>query len=200
MTVKGSTPYVILGLLRIAPMSGYGIRKELSSSAGYFWSESYGQIYPALHELKARGWARPRSGRRAEGVRGRHTYAITAKGREAFDRWLRDPPRSSPPRNELLLKLFLSDRDFLDPPEAWIRQLLAEETERLRKLRRLQDHLPRGKHRHPNLRFWLFSLEHVERQAEAAVGWCQKTLAAIALLQQARTRRQAAAHRRLLFE
>jgi PadR family transcriptional regulator AphA len=200
MPARRSTPYVILGLLRIAPMSGYGIRKELSSSTGYFWSESYGQIYPALHDLKSRGWARPRLGRHPEGKRGRHTYAITAKGREAFDRWLREPPRSSPSRNELLLKLFLSDREFLDPPEAWIRHLLAEETERLQKLRRLQDQLPRGKHRHPNLRFWLFSLEHVERQAEAAVAWCLKTLAAIALLQQAQTRRRAAAHRRLLFE
>lgn len=200
MPTKRSTPYVVLGLLRIAPMSGYEIRKELSSSCGYFWSESFGQIYPALRELKAWGWARPRSRGRAEGTRGRHTYAITAKGREALDRWLHETPRSSPPRNELLVKLFLADRELLDPPETWIQQLLAEESERLRRLRRIQDQLPRGKHRHPNLRFWLFSLEHVERQAEATVAWCQKTLAALALLQQAQTRRRAAAHRRLLFE
>jgi len=200
MATKRSTPYVILGLLRIAPMSGYEIRKELSSSCGYFWSESYGQIYPALRELKARGWARPRAGGRVEGNRTRHTYAITAKGRGAFDGWLREPPRPSPPRDELLLKLFLSDREFLDPPEVWIRDLLEEETERIRRLRRLQDQLPRGDHRHPNLRFWLFALEHVERRAEATVAWCQKTLATIALLHQAQTRRRAAAHRRLLFE
>ena len=200
MPAKRSTPYVILGLLRIAPMSGYEIRKELSSSCGYFWSESYGQIYPALRELKSRGWARPRARGRVEERRGRHTYAITPSGRRTLERWLRETPRSSPPRNELLLKLFLADREFLDPPEAWIQRLLAEETERLRKLRRLQDQLPRGRHRHPNLRFWLFSLEHVERQAEAAVTWCHKTLATIALLQQAQARRRAAAHRRPLFE
>ena len=193
-----STPYAILGLLRMAPMSGYEIRKQLASDAEYFWSESYGQIYPALHELRASGWARRRTAR-AEGPRARRTYAITAKGRQALDRWLREPPRSAPPRNELLLKLFLADREFLDAPEAWIRQLLADETERLRKLRKLQDQLPRGKHRHPNLRFWLFSLEHVERQSEAAVAWCHKTLAALALLQQAQTRRRAAAHRREPF-
>ena len=194
-----STPYAILGLLRIAPMTGYEIRKELASDAEYFWSESYGQIYPALHELKASGWARRRAGR-AEGRRRRQAYAITAKGRAALDRWLREPPRSSPPRNELLLKLFLADREFLDPPETWIRQLLADETERLGRLRRLQDQLPRGKHRHPNLRFWLFSLQHVEGQSEATLAWCQKTLATLALLLNAQTRRRAAAHRRLLFE
>ena len=199
MPAHRSTPYVILGLLRIAPMSGYEIRKELQSSAAYFWSESYGQIYPALRELEANRWARPRASRPKD-PRRRTTYAITPRGREAFDRWLREPPRAAPPRNELLLKLFLADREFLDPPESWIRQLLADETERLRKLRRLEDQLPRGRHRHPNLRFWLFALEHVERQSEAAAAWCQKTLATLALLQQAQARRRAAAHRKPLFE
>ena len=199
MAGRRSTPFAILGLLRIAPMSGYEIRKELQSSAGYFWNESYGQIYPALRDLEASGWARPKAVR-GEGRRRRKVYAITSKGATAFERWLGGPPRPTPPRNELLLKLFLADREFLDPPEGWIRQLLLDETERLRRLRRLQDQLPRGKHRHPNLRFWLFALEHVERQSEAAVAWCQKTLATLALLQQAQARRRAAAHRRLLFE
>jgi len=177
-------------------MSGYEIRQELVRATAYFWSESYGQLYPALRELASKGWARRRS-EPTRGGRRRQEYAITSKGRGALDRWLREPPRASPPRNELLLKLYLADREFLDLPESWIRDLLGEETERLRRLRRLQDQLPRGKHRHPNLRFWLISLEHVERQSEAAVAWCQKTLATVALLQQAQTRRRAAAHRRL---
>ena len=180
-------------------MSGYEIRKELQSSAGFFWSESYGQIYPALRELEANRWTRAPAAS-PKGARRRTTYAITPRGREAFGRWLREPPHAAPPRNELLLKLFLADREFLDAPESWIRRLLADETERLRKLRRLEDQLPRGKHRHPNLRFWLFSLEHLERQSEGAVAWCQKTLATLALLQQAQARRRAAAHRKLLFE
>ncbi|HEY3155376.1 MAG TPA: PadR family transcriptional regulator, partial [Candidatus Eisenbacteria bacterium] len=60
-----STPYAILGMLSFAPMSGYDIRKEAASSIGYFWSESYGQIYPALRELQARGLAKRRADRRA---------------------------------------------------------------------------------------------------------------------------------------
>ena len=179
-------------------MSGYEIRKELTEDTATFWSESYGQIYPALRGLAAAGWARGHT-TRAKG-RTRRIYAITFKGRAALDRWLREPPRSAPPRNELLLKLFLVDREFLDPPEAWIRTLLAEETERLRVLRKLQGQLPRGDHRHPNLRFWLLSLEYVERQSEASAAWCQKTLGTIALLQQAQARRRAAAHRKLQFE
>ena len=64
-----STRYAILGLLSLAPMSGYEIRKVAASSIGHFWSESYGQIYPTLRKLVAAGLAKPRSrrGRQREG-------------------------------------------------------------------------------------------------------------------------------------
>jgi PadR family transcriptional regulator AphA len=32
-------------------MSGYDIRKTVQESIRFFWSESYGQIYPALKRL-----------------------------------------------------------------------------------------------------------------------------------------------------
>lgn len=198
MPLGGSTPYAILGLLRFGSMSGYAIHKELAEETAFFWSESYGQIYPALKSLSARRWAKAR--RSTAKGRERRVYSITSRGRKAFDEWLGVAPRLAPPRNELLLKLFLADREFLDAPEAWVRDLLASETERLRILRKLRDRLPRGDHRHPNVRFWAITLEYVERQSEGATAWCQKTLATLALLQQAQVRRRAAAHRRLLFE
>lgn len=198
MPPGASTPYAILGLLRFGPMSGYGIHKELADETAFFWSESYGQIYPALRSLSARRWAKAR--RSTAKGRERRVYSITSRGRRAFDEWLSVAPRPVPPRNEILLKLFLADREFLDAPETWVRDLLASETERLRILRKLQDRLPRGDHRHPNVRFWAITLEYVERQSEGAVAWCQKTLATLALLQQAQVRRRAAAHRRLQFE
>lgn len=198
MPPGASTPYAILGLLRFGPMSGYDIHKELAEETAFFWGESYGQIYPALRSLSARRWAKAR--RSTTKGRDRRVYSITRRGRGAFDEWLSAAPRPAPPRNELLLKLFLADREFLDAPETWVRALLASETERLRILRRLQDRLPRGDHRHPNVRFWAITLDYVERQSEGAVAWCQRTLATLALLQQAQVRRRAAAHRRLLFE
>jgi PadR family transcriptional regulator AphA len=48
-----TTPFAILGLLSIEPMSGYDIRRNLDESLSYFWSESYGQIYPSLKKLEA---------------------------------------------------------------------------------------------------------------------------------------------------
>ena len=39
-----ATGKALLGLLSIAPMSGYDIRQLIPWSIGQFWSESYGQI------------------------------------------------------------------------------------------------------------------------------------------------------------
>jgi len=198
MPPTGATPDVVLGLLRFGPLSGYEIRAELGRATAGFWSESYGQIYPALRSLLRGGRVRRLGAGGGTGSRRKSTYAITAKGRTALKEWLLKPPRVEQPRNELLVKLYLADREFLDKPEAWIRELLALETERLERLRRMQAKVPRSQHRHPNVRFWSFALAHGEAQAQATMAWCQKTLGTLALLQQARDRRLAAAARRKL--
>ena len=55
----GATPNALLGLLSLRPMSGYDIRQVISESIGYFWSESYGQIYPGLEAAdRLRDWCR----------------------------------------------------------------------------------------------------------------------------------------------
>ena len=51
---QSQTSYVILGILAIHPhQSGYEIRKTIQQSVGFFWSESFGQIYPTLKRLNA---------------------------------------------------------------------------------------------------------------------------------------------------
>jgi DNA-binding PadR family transcriptional regulator len=212
MPSHGATPYVILGLLRFGPLSGYEIRAELARDAATFWSESYGQIYPALHALRAAGRVRPltrndeahvgRAARRQQASRRpKFVYAITTRGREALEAWLELPPRVEAPRNELLMKLFLADREFIEKPDTWIRELLDREEERLARIERMQRDVPRTAHRHPNVRFWSFALAHGEAQARATIAWCRTTLASLAHLQHARDRRLAAgARRRLPFE
>ena len=204
MAARGATPYAILGLLRFGPLSGYEIRAELRRATSSFWNESYGQIYPALRSLRrsksitllarsttARTARRARTGGRAKSV-----YSITAKGRATFDAWLGLPPRQEPPRNELLMKLYLADREFLEKPEAWLRELLEREEERLAHLERMQREVPRTPHRHPNVRFWSFALAHGEVEARATIAWCRTVLASLTQLQQARDRRHAAASAR----
>lgn len=199
MPASRTTPFAVLGMLSFEPMSGYEIRRELAASTGAFWSESYGQIYPALRDLARKGLARRHAARRTRGPR-RFVYEITPQGREALRRWLLEPPHAAPPRNELLLKLFFGNRDAVDAPAGWVRRYLADEQERLHRVRRMKEELPRDPHHQRNLRFWILALEHVERQSEAAVVWAQRTVATLDLMQEALARRRTAAQRRSPLE
>ena len=66
--------YAILGMLSIRPMSGYDVRKEIQESISNFWTESYGQIYPALKSLVAEKLV-TRTVQRGVGKPDRHVYA-----------------------------------------------------------------------------------------------------------------------------
>ena len=53
-----------LGALTLRPMSGYDLRQFFSENLAFFWSESFGQIYPMLHALEAEGLVAPARGGR----------------------------------------------------------------------------------------------------------------------------------------
>jgi PadR family transcriptional regulator AphA len=109
-----ATAYVILGMLRTGPKSGYEIKGLVDHSTRFFWATSYGQIYPELRRLDEQGLIEgadaPRGGRK------RTVYTITRRGREQLRSWLREPPQTFEMREEGLLKLFFSDA--LKPEEA----------------------------------------------------------------------------------
>ena len=174
-----STRYAILGLLSLAPMSGYEIRKVASNSIGHFWSESYGQIYPTLRELVAAGLARPLSRRgrvRDRGQRDRQEYEITDEGREVLAGWRSGLPRAQPPRNELLLKLFFGERGSIAEHLAHVQDVLAQETSRLDRYRQLELRIRRKWRDHPGRPFWLMTVSHGRHVSEALVRWSQETL------------------------
>lgn len=102
---KRSTGHVVLGILAIGgDLSGYEIRQWIAQALGFFWSESFGQIYPELRRLAKAGLIKslPSPGKGREVKR----YRITAAGRGELERWLVRAPQAERPRNELLLKLF----------------------------------------------------------------------------------------------
>jgi DNA-binding PadR family transcriptional regulator len=101
------TAYVILGLVRNEPRSGYEIKAVVDNSTRFFWAASYGQIYPELKNLAEAGLIvgsdSPTGGRR------RTVYETTADGEEELRAWLRQPPHTFEMREEGLLKLFFAD-------------------------------------------------------------------------------------------
>jgi DNA-binding PadR family transcriptional regulator len=108
------TAVVILGLLALRPRSGYEIKQAVDRSTRYFWSASYGQIYPELRRLAKDGLVEGEDA--PTGARRRTVYRITAAGRNEFQAWLADPRFGLELRDEGLLKLFFAD--LLSPEQA----------------------------------------------------------------------------------
>lgn len=100
------TAYVILGMVRTEPRSGYEIKAAVDSSTRFFWAASYGQIYPELKRLSEAGLVEGLDA--PTGERKRTVYAITEAGEAALKDWLRQPPDTYETRDEGLLKLFFA--------------------------------------------------------------------------------------------
>jgi PadR family transcriptional regulator, regulatory protein AphA len=95
----------ILSLLMRCPMSGYDISLQLRSPVSYYWQAKHSQIYPELSRLSEEGYVtytvvgqqdRP----------DKKVYSVTEEGREAFTRWWASPVKTSPSRDELVLRAF----------------------------------------------------------------------------------------------
>jgi PadR family transcriptional regulator AphA len=103
------TAYVVLGMLRHEPRSGYEIKGMVDHSTRFFWAASYGQIYPELRRLEqaglVEGRAEPRGGRK------RTVYELTDAGRDELRRWLEEEAGVFETRDEALLKLFFAASD-----------------------------------------------------------------------------------------
>jgi len=82
--------YVLLGLLRHAPHSGYELRKLFGSTPLMSFSDSPGAIYPALRKLEEQGLARGEV-QGGAGLRLRREFRITSAGNSALRAWLTRP-------------------------------------------------------------------------------------------------------------
>lgn len=181
MAPPNRTVFAILGFLTHGPMSGYDIKKAVGESVSNFWSESFGQIYPALRRLTADGLIEKRD-EASEGGRPRHVYSINDRGREALAAWLREPTDPPPVRMELLLKIFFGahgDR------AANRRQILAYReamTRELDRYRSIAERLQRDFAGARDLPYWLLTLRFGERDRTAHVAWCDEALAVLETL------------------
>lgn len=98
---------VILGLLSHEELTGYEIKKRIDTTLKFFWSASYGSIYPALNDLVNRGFATKREDTNSK--RNKLIYTITENGRDYLKKWLSLPIEKDELRYETLLKLFFGN-------------------------------------------------------------------------------------------
>jgi PadR family transcriptional regulator, regulatory protein AphA len=102
------TARVILGMLKLGAPTGYEIKKAIDGSTRFFWTASFGQIYPELKRLQRDGLVR--SKQEPRGKVKRTVYELTPKGEQALRDWLTDREDVIfEIRDESLLRLFFSD-------------------------------------------------------------------------------------------
>lgn len=162
-----NTAYTILAMLSNGPKTGYDIKNKVDQSTQFFWTASYGQIYPELRRLAEIGMIS--GAEKSQGKRTRTEYTINKAGHEALLEWLRRPAETCELRDDGLLKIFFAEE--LEPGEAiaLVRSIEAERRDSLNQLhdidRVLGDELDPFKRAVLDYGIGLF---------EHAIAWCQR--------------------------
>jgi len=180
---RNQTDYVILGILAIHPdQSGYEIRKTVQQSVGFFWSESFGQIYPALKRLVANGLIvarKPASGAKAT----RQEYSITPAGRIRLQEWLAVPFRNDPPRDEFLLKLFFASDAAPGVALEQMRRFQEKNRQLLATLEELQKLGAERSSHYAGFPYWMLTLNYGVRHLRMTLEWSENALVVLKALE-----------------
>ncbi|MBO0803481.1 MAG: helix-turn-helix transcriptional regulator [Nocardiopsaceae bacterium] len=110
-----SVRHAMLALLSEGPKYGLRLREEFEARTGDVWPLNVGQVYTTLQRLERDGLVAtvPEGDRGNDGGDdGAHkAYHLTDDGSSELARWLRTPPDlSSPPRDELVMKVLVAMR------------------------------------------------------------------------------------------
>jgi len=103
-----SVRHALLALLSEGPKYGLQLRQEFEARTGEVWPLNVGQVYTTLQRLE-RDRLVESDDTADEGAQ--KNFQITADGETELTRWLRTPPDlSSPPRDELVVKILVALR------------------------------------------------------------------------------------------
>jgi DNA-binding PadR family transcriptional regulator len=103
-----SVRHALLALLSEGPKYGLQLREEFEAGTGDVWPLNVGQVYTTLQRLERDGLAESDDSGQDGPQKG---FRITADGAQELAGWLRTPPDlSSPPRDELVIKVLVAAR------------------------------------------------------------------------------------------
>lgn len=88
-----SFEHILLGLICLAPSSGYELKHKFAATPMGVYQPSSGALYPALRRLERQGLIQGQApaSHAGESARRRHVHEPTAAGRQTHLRWLRVP-------------------------------------------------------------------------------------------------------------
>jgi len=103
-----SVRHALLALLSEGPKYGLQLREEFEARTGEVWPLNVGQVYTTLQRLERDGLVASDDAGTEGPQKG---FRITAAGQAELAGWLRTPSEeSSPPRNELVMKVLVALR------------------------------------------------------------------------------------------
>src|SRR5580658_5731484 len=103
-----SVRHALLALLSEGPKYGLQLREEFEARTGEVWPLNVGQVYTTLQRLERDGFVASED---SEPASPQKSFVITADGELELASWLRTPPDlSSPPRDELVMKVLVALR------------------------------------------------------------------------------------------
>ena len=113
-----SVRHALLALLSEGPKYGLQLREEFEARTGEVWPLNVGQVYTTLQRLERDGLVESdgdgQDGSQKDGPQKdgpQKGFRITAAGTQELTGWLRTPPdMSSPPRDELVMKVLVALR------------------------------------------------------------------------------------------
>jgi DNA-binding PadR family transcriptional regulator len=101
-----SVRHALLALLSEGPKYGLRLREEFEAGTGEVWPLNIGQVYTTLQRLERDGLVESDGDERDSPQK---RFRITAAGEHELAAWLRTPPdMSSPPRDELVIKVLVA--------------------------------------------------------------------------------------------
>lgn len=178
MAKTNKTRYALLGMLTLGSMSGYDIKQAIEGSIGFFWTESYGQIYPILKSFVAEGLASV-TVQEQDGRPDRKVYTITDAGRAELTAWLAEPADTERRRIEVLLRLFFGPETDIEASIRQVEAYRAQHEAELGKYQAIEQHLTTEPHSDAGMPYWLITARYGQHISRATLEWCNETLASL---------------------
>lgn len=169
----------MLGALSVASMTGYQVRETIRDVLGHFWSESFGQIYPALAQLEAEGLIRREGGDRT----GASTFSLTPAGLERLRERLGEPVVPQAPRNGLMLRLFFGRQLGPERCRALVVETKERAVETLATFAAIRAEIAGEAEHAADAPYWLVTVSAGEHSARATMAWADEALAALDALE-----------------
>ena len=175
-----SLPYIILGMLRKKPKSGYDLKKELNNVIHYFWEADISRIYRSLGDMQKKGWVEFTTVIQEDSPN-KKVYSLTREGRRELQEWLAEPGKPTSLHNPFLAQLHFSDAIPVEAQLQVMEARLATLKEEVKELERRADYnkmpvpLPRDALQTDVTRA-MFSLEYGIRKYRFEIEWTENII------------------------